>query len=39
MLVFRGTNMLVAGPCVKAKEVWVVYDHQKDRNSTLCFSC
>ena len=35
MLVFRGTNMLVAGPCVKPKEVWVVYDHQNDGNSTL----
>ena len=35
MLVFRGTNMLVAGPCVKSKEVWVVNDHQNDGNSTL----
>ena len=34
MLVFRGTNMLVAGPCVKPK-AWVVYDDQNDGNSTL----
>ena len=35
MLASRGTNMLVAGPCVKPKEVWVVYDHQIDGDSTL----